>query len=513
MKAKKRRTRRIIIIVVIVVIVLIAAVVLLRSRRNSENSSSSGFGLMSVTTTEETETVSTGTIRISAEGNGSIEAADQEAVIADYTLQIDQVEAENGDSVSEGEVIATLDEDSVEDQIDLLQQQLSEVNSAIAEQDSAGSSSLTSPISGRVKRIYVKSGDVLSEVTKENGGVMELSADEKLKIEIKPSENLKLGETVTVSFLSYEVDGTVQSKEGDTYTIVFDDSSSYLVDTEASVTNDDDTEIGTGTIQSNQPYLIEANYGIADEIEVAVGDSVSPDTTLLTRTDVTYNSAYLDLLSQREEITDELSTLREMQQSLELTAPSDGIVSNLLLEDGEIMSEGMPMYTLISTDEFSLKVEIDELDIDGIEVGQTATIVFDAFDTEEYKGTVEKISALGTNIDGVTTYTVTISVPGEAKLKTAMSATATIITEEKSDVLLIPVDAIQTSDGKTYVTVVKGEDKETTEVTLGLVNNTEAEVTSGLSEGDVILITTETSFLDNISGMQQSMMENLQGGE
>ncbi len=511
MKKKTNWGRRILIIVIIIVIVAAVAVFILRSRNTggvSEGSESTGFGLSSVTTTTETQAAYRGTIRISTEGSGSIEAANEEQVTADYSLKVDKVDVEVGDTVAKGDVIATLDTDSIEDQISLLQQSLTEVDSTIATLDDSGSSSVTAPVSGRIKRIYAKSGDLLSDITDQYGGVVEISADKKLKVEIKTSKSLKLGSDVTVSFQSYEEEGTVAEKEGDTYTIVFDDGANYSVETTAEVTDEDDTLLGTGTIESNHPYLVEASYGIADEISVEVGDSVSAGDTLMTRTDVTYNGNYLSLLSQREDIADDINTLRELKRNPYLTAPSDGIVSMLMLSDGEYMTEAMPIYTLIDTDKFWLKTEIDELDIDNIKVGQTASIVFDAFDDEEYEGTVDKISALGTNSGGVTKYTVTIEIPGAEKLKTAMSATATIVTEEKEDVLLVPSDAIQTVDGKKYVIVRKGEEDVQTEVTLGLVNNVVAEVTDGISEGDLVVVTTESSMIDSLMG---TMMSNMQG--
>ncbi|MCD7737234.1 MAG: HlyD family efflux transporter periplasmic adaptor subunit [Lachnospiraceae bacterium] len=502
MKTKKKGKKRWIILVIVILAVIAIAVFLRMGKSASSGSSvSSRFS----TTTTSTEAAYIGTIRVSTEGSGSIEAADETQAAAEYAFTINRVEVENGDTVEEGDLIATLDRDSIQDQIDLMEQQLSEVNASVSSTDKSGSSSLSAPVSGIVKRIYAKSGDVLSDVVEDDGGVMEISADGRLKVEIESEETLKTGETVTVNFLSYEVEGTVAAREGQSYTITIEDDASYLVDAEATVIDDDDVTIGTGYLKSNHPYLVEAAYGTADEIKVEIGDSVSAGDTLLTRTDYTYNATYLDLLSSRETITEDLKNLNHLYQDPQITAESSGIITDLTISDGMAIQADTVMYTLISTEQFWLKVEIDELDIDGITVGQTATVVFDAFDDEEYEGTVEKISALGTNTGGVTTYTVTISLPGDEKLKTAMSATATIVTEEAEDVLLIPVDAIQTVDGQKYVTVT-GDDgsEEAVEVTLGLVNNTVAEVTEGLSEGDLVVTTTQSDFASMLSMMQGS---------
>lgn len=208
---------------------------------------------------------------------------------------------------------------------------------------------------------------------------------------------------------------------------------------------------------------------------------------------------------------EKLQELRTLKRDPVLAAENDGIVSDLSLMDHTVVSEDAPMYRLISTERFWLKAEVDELDIANVSAGQTASIVFDAFDTETYEGTVEKISALGTNTGGVTRYTVTISVPGTEKLKTSMSATATIVTEEKENALLVPVDAVQTDDGQSYVTVIDGGRQTAVPVTLGLVSNTEAEITEGLQEGDTVAVVGKTDFEKMMDMMEQSRAQ-FQGG-
>ncbi len=453
-----------------------------------------------------------GTIRITTEGNGSIEAADEHPVLAKYTLKIDTVKAENGDVVQGGDVLATVDEDSVKEQIALLENDLSELNSAISMSDRSGSSSLTSPVAGRVKRIFAKADDVLTDVVAEHGGVMELSADEKLKVEFRPERALKLGDTVNVSFLSYDEEGTVLSERDGVYTVTIPDDSDYLVDTEATVTDEDDNVLGTGYLKSNHPYLVDSAYGIVDELNVEVGDWVDSGSTLLTRRYYTYNGDYLELLEERDERMQKLQELRALKDTPQICAEGSGIVSELTLQDGAVAAEDTQMYRLISTDRFWLKTQIDELDIPGVREGQSAKIVFDAFDDEEYEGRVEKISALGENVGGVTKYTVTISVPGIEKLRTAMSATATIVIDEKEDVLLVPVDAVQTVDGERCVTLIQGEEQKLVPVTLGLVNNTQAEVVEGLSEGDQVAVLGKSD-LEKMMDMMQQSRAQFAGGD
>lgn len=458
------------------------------------------------------EEVTRGTIRIMTEGNGQIEAAETVTVTAPYTLKIEEVKVENGDVVEAGDVIAAVDRESVREQIEILESSLSEMNSTISNMDRSGSSALSAPVSGRVKRIYAEQGDVLTDVVAAHGGVMELSADGKMKVEISATDDLKTGATVNVSFLDYEEEGTVISEEDGIYTITLEDGENYDADLEAVVTDENGRTLGTGTLQPNHAYLVECAYGIADEIHVDEGEYVNAGTTLLTRTNVQYHGAYLTMLEKRSEVMEKLRELRALEREPRLKAEKKGILSGLSLADCTVAAQDAPMYQLILTDSFWLKAEIDELDIAGVEEGQNATIVFDAFDTEEYEGRVEKISALGQNVNGVTKYTVTVSVPGIDKVKTAMSATVTIVTDEKADVLLIPIDAVQTVNGQKCVTVLRGESQEIVPVTLGLVNHTQAEVAEGLQEGDQVVVQGKSDFEVMMDMMQQSR-SHIQGGD
>lgn len=497
---KKRKIRKVLFVILLLLVAgIIGAMMLIGPKVQKE--------AVSMLTSTKNQEAYRGPIRLTTEGNGLIEAAEETAVTADYSLKISTTEVEAGDLVTAGDVIAVLDQDSIKDQILSAENQLSEVNNMISSMDRSGSSTLTSPIAGRVKRIFAKEDEYLTDVVTEHGGIMEIAADGRLKVEIPAVSGLNAGEEVVVTFLNYEEDGIVAEVKNGICKVVIEDAANYLVDTEAVVADADEQILGTGYLKSNHPYLVEGAYGIVDEIRVDTGDYVERGTTLLARRNYSYNGDYLAVLEKREELTTRLQELRLMECEPVLHAEADGIISEFMLMDETMVQEDMVMYRLISTDSFWLKAEIDELDIAGVQTGQPAVIVFDAFDTEEYEGYVEKISALGTNVGGVTKYTVTISVPGIEKVKTSMSATATIVIDEKEDALLVPVDAIQTVEGKACVTVVRGETQKIVPVTLGLVNNTDAEILEGISEGDIVVVTEKSEFQMMVDMMQQGVQQ------
>ena len=463
-------------------------------------------------TKDSTAVVTRGSIEITTQGDGTIEAADKDTFKSSYTVKIDQVEAENGDTVEEGDLIATVDRDSVKEQIDTLKSRLKELNSSVSQTSRDGSDSLTSPIPGRVKRIFVKEGDLLSEVMTRKGGIMEISADGSLKVEFTTDKNIKTGDKVNVSFLNYEEEGYISEADGKTYTAVIDDSENYSVDVDADVEDEDGNLLGSGKLDINCPYLVEGDYGTVKEVSVDANDWVDAGSTLLTRENNRRNSTYTGLIDQRKEVMDELAELKRLEEEPKILAEGAGIVTDMMLTDGGQIAEDAPMYTIISTDKFNLKTEIDELSIAGVAAGQDAKIVFDAFEDESYEGTVKKISSVGNNTNGVTTYTVTIELAGSETLKTNMSATATIVTDKSTDTLVIPVDAVQTENTEKYVTVVNGDELEKRTVTLGLVNAANAEVVEGLSEGETVVVV-GTSELENLTNMMQASRQAMRDND
>ena len=471
-------------------------------RRTGDASSSSASAMLAVRNSESAAV--RGTIEITTEGNGAIEASETSTVTSDYTVRIESVEAENGDYLEQGETVAVIDRDSIDDAIDSYTAQMSDLNSQISAASKSGSESITSSVSGRVKRIFAREDDVVTDVMTEYGGVAEISADGRLKVEFESSEEMNVGDDVTVTFLNYEEEGHISSKEDGVYTAVIEDNKDYQVDQEVQIKDENNNVVGTGYLASNYPYLVEANYGVVNEIKVSVNDHIDAGAVIMTRTQISYNASYLDLLEERNKISEKIRDLRQLRLNPVITAEREGIISDIRLSDGAQITEDAAMYTLISTDTFDLKAEIDELDIAGVEVGQSADVVFDAFEDKVYEGTVKKVSRVGNNTNGVTTFTVTIEVPGAEEMKTNMSATATIVTDRAEDAVLVPVDAIQTEDTRKYVTVASGDTTEKRYVELGLVNNTMAQITDGLSEGENVVVIGTSEMEDMINMMQAS---------
>jgi HlyD family secretion protein len=188
----------------------------------------------------------------------------------------------------------------------------------------------------------------------------------------------------------------------------------------------------------------------------------------------------------------------EAQKQLDetsITAPFDGIVANVHAEEGDIIpSPTMSPRTIIHlTDPTSMELdaEVDEIDIPEVKLGQRAIIEIDALPAVLLEGEVTAISTLSMEMGGVVLYEVTTSfdVPEDVGLKAGMSATADIIINERSNILLVPSRAItQDSQGNPIVKVVVNEETEERPVVTGISDGFDTEIIDGLNEGEVVVV-------------------------
>ncbi len=140
--------------------------------------------------------------------------------------------------------------------------------------------------------------------------------------------------------------------------------------------------------------------------------------------------------------------------------------------------------------ELRVKLNIDETDIGQVQVGQPVMIDLDAYPGVTLNARVTDVASSATTSQGVVNYVVIVSVnPGDVAAKIGMTANANIVVTSKENVLLVPNRAVRASGAKRLVTVQKQNGtSEEIPVQLGLANDQETEVVSGLTEGQVILI-------------------------
>ncbi len=223
------------------------------------------------------------------------------------------------------------------------------------------------------------------------------------------------------------------------------------------------------------------------------------------------------MLNERDE--DQIAILRRQvaaaEQSLEearsalemetMTAPFAGVVAGVEVEEGDIIpAPGVSQVTiirLIDTSSMELLVELDEIDVPGVDPGQRVVISFDALPELVLEGRVISISPLPRVEAGVVLYSVKIGfdVPQGSGLRVGMSATADIVLSDRSDTLLLPDRAIKyDSQGSPVVYVMVTWEPEGVReieeraVVIGISDGFQTEIISGLQEGETVVVEAST---------------------
>ncbi len=147
-------------------------------------------------------------------------------------------------------------------------------------------------------------------------------------------------------------------------------------------------------------------------------------------------------------------------------------------------------------------VQVSEVDINSVTVGQPAVVTFDAVLGREYHGKVVEVSRVGTSVQSVVNFQVTVELTDpDADVKPGMTASVTITIQSLDNVLLVPNRAVHLINGQRMVYVLRNGQLFEIPVTLGPSDDTMSEVTSGdLSAGDVLVLNPPANFTPGQGG-------------
>jgi RND family efflux transporter MFP subunit len=194
-----------------------------------------------------------------------------------------------------------------------------------------------------------------------------------------------------------------------------------------------------------------------------------------------------------------------------ITAPSSGKINSLTIAEGmtlgategtsgnlasqrvaSIITEGTPLASF----------NISEIDVSQVKSGQKATLTIDSLPDLTFTGKVVSLDRVGTTTSGVVNYPVLVKFDTSSEqVLPNMVASVSIIIDTKSDILLVPSNAVQTQDGQSTVKVLKDGRQQVVSVEIGLASDTQTEIISGLSEGDTVITGTISSEQTNQGGI------------
>jgi len=187
---------------------------------------------------------------------------------------------------------------------------------------------------------------------------------------------------------------------------------------------------------------------------------------------------------------------------LKIVAPFGGTVVAISTTTGDSVSPGTVALQLADLSSLQVAVSVSEVDINRLKVGQPVNLTLDAVSGKTFTGTVSYIGYLGTTTQGVVNFPVTVVIAHpDPALKPGMTASAAVVTDRKTNVLLVPNRAIHVVGGQRTVTVLFEGQQIPVPVQVGLTNDTQSEITGGqLREGDTIVLNSTTATTTNGGG-------------
>lgn len=173
-----------------------------------------------------------------------------------------------------------------------------------------------------------------------------------------------------------------------------------------------------------------------------------------------------------------------------LIAPFAGTVTDVLPLEGDQVTAGMPGFRVDDLSSLLVDVDISEVDINSIAIGQPVTLTFDGILGGEYHGEVVQAAQAGDTLQGVVNFTVTVRITDADELvKPGMTAAVTIVVKEIKDVILIPNRAVRIVDNKKVVYILQNGVPVQVEVRLGSSSDTMSVLADGdLEVGDLIIL-------------------------
>lgn len=171
-------------------------------------------------------------------------------------------------------------------------------------------------------------------------------------------------------------------------------------------------------------------------------------------------------------------------------APFDGTITVVEPLPGDQVSPGSDAFRLDDLSHLLVDVQISEIDINSIELGQPVTMSFDAILGKTYQGVIVEVGRVGSIVQGAVNFTVTVELTdSDADVKPGMTSAVTILVKEVKDVLLVPNRAVRVVDGQRVVYVLVDGAPVMTKIRLGSSSDSVSEVVGGdLKEGDAVIL-------------------------
>lgn len=469
-------------------------------------------GTAAVSGAYQTAQVQRQDLTVSVSGSGTVTPIESYQVSALVTGEILESPFEDGDQVEKDQLLYRIDPGSA--QTALQQAQLS-VQQAQMNYDTLASSLQVKAIGGGVvQALHVQEGDLVSAGT----AIADITDTSTMTLTVPfqagDAAHISVGQTAQVT-----LSGTLETLSGTVESVASADQvgngGALVRQVKIRLTNPGaltDATTATARVGSYacaaggtlsprlRQTITAAASGEITSLNVSVGSRVSAGTVLASIGGESAENSLADAALAVQNAQLSLQSAQEALDSYTITSPISGTVIEKNLKAGDQLNGGDSgaMAVIYDLSQLELQMDVSELDIGQIQPGQTVEITAEALPGQTFTGVVEKVSVNGTTTDGFTTYPVTILLSEYGDLNPGMNVSADIIVERAENALCVPAEAVNSDDtvlvagegafAEDGVTIADPSKIESRPVTLGRGSQDFVEITSGLEEGETVLL-------------------------
>ena len=445
-------------------------------------------------------------------GTGTVTPIDSYYLKPLVTGEVLEAPFEVGDRVEKGQLLYRLDAKDAE--MSIQQAELSVRQAQKSYDDLAANLTVTAGGAGVVQQVLVQRGDLVSPGTP----VAEIADTSTLTVTLPfhsaDARGIRAGQSaqVTIAGTMETLPGTVESVSSAELVgaggalvrqvkIRVRNPGALTAANSATAQVGDVACAGSGNFEEALRQTVTAQAGgEVTDVHVTAGSAVSAGSALVSLGGTAAQSSLEDLAIALENAQLSLQRAQDTLENYTITAPISGTVIEKNIKAGDNVNniESGALAVIYDLSCLKLEMNISELDLSKLREGQTVDITADAIPGEVFQGRVDRVSINGTTTNGFTTYPATILLEDYGGLNPGMNVSADIIVARMENVLSVPAAAVQrgdtvlvplegclSPDGTTVLDPSKAEERT---VTLGGGDGTYVEITSGLSEGETVLV-------------------------
>lgn len=465
-------------------------------------------------------------------GSAVVNPKDSYSIMTITTGEVKADYINEGDKVEKGDKLYQFDSETPLNSLASAENALKRAEQSYKDaQKSISDLSVRSDMTGTVSEVFVKAGDGVASGSK----IASVYSDERMKIRVPFNETdaaaIGAGDSavLTVTGAGGEITGTVTSVSSSSVTTESHSKIRYVtieLTNPGALTNSDTataqiggaacSDAGQFEYINERTICAEASGKIAS-ISVSAGDSVRNGTVIA---QIESSQAQSALTTAKLSVEDAKLGLENAKKGLNdytVTAPISGTVVTKNSKAGDKIDASnaqTPMCIIYDMSSVQFDLNVDEIEVSKIKVGQEVSVTADAVAGKTFKGVVEKVSLNGTSANGVTNYPVTVNIADYGELLPGMNIDAEIIVDKTENALCIPVSSLVRGN----IVYVKGdktdENDEAPEgyrsvtVETGISDDSYIEIKSGITQNDVI----RGREIDLSSDFEKMMMQGAGGG-